>query len=83
MYNEAERIEDIQAEAARDAAFTSRGVEGGDHMASMVDDASDAVVVINDGGVVQFTNRIFNKMFGYRKVRGEREFLGGASLLSE
>lgn len=33
----------------------------------MVDDTKDAVIVIAENGLIQFTNRVMNKMFGYKK----------------
>lgn len=33
---------------------------------AQVDDSTDAVVVITDIGVIQFTNKILNKTFGYK-----------------
>lgn len=40
------------------------GAEGA--LLTSVDDSTDAVIVINDIGIIQFTNKILCKLFGYK-----------------
>jgi len=63
---EADRIEDAQAEAHRESMFANIGNSGGDTQA-VVDDQTDAVCVISILGVIQYTNKCCNKLFGYKK----------------
>mmetsp|Transcript_40560 Transcript_40560/g.129319 ORF Transcript_40560/g.129319 Transcript_40560/m.129319 type:complete len:1181 (+) Transcript_40560:325-3867(+) len=67
---EADRVEEAQAEAQRDAMFSKSTAADADPAAvetTQVDDQTDAVCVINSTGIIQFTNKLLNKMFGYRK----------------
>ncbi|CAG9466689.1 unnamed protein product [Pedinophyceae sp. YPF-701] len=79
-YGEADKIEDIQAEAQRDAVFGA-GMDEGDAANSRVDDTQDAVVVISDTGIIQMANRIMNKMFGYKV--GELEGMNVSALMPQ
>lgn len=55
-FSEADRLEDLQAEADREAMLSQ--VEGGEgNMTTSVDDSTDAVCVISDIGIIQFTNK--------------------------
>jgi PAS domain-containing protein len=64
-FNEADKIESAAAEARR-RGLLERG-EGGFSATSQVDDKVDAVIVANEGGIIQFVNPIFAKAFGYQK----------------
>lgn len=75
-YREAERLEDLQNETQRDQLIAAQGENVG--VAALIDDSSDAVVVINEMGIIQFTNRPMNRLFGYRK--GELEGKVGPGL---
>ncbi|CAG9460435.1 unnamed protein product [Pedinophyceae sp. YPF-701] len=78
-YNEADKIEDMQAEAARDAIFGDP--EGGDGGAVMVDDTTDAVLVITDTGVILMANKVMCRTFGYQV--GELEGANVSSLMPQ
>ncbi|CAG9461054.1 unnamed protein product [Pedinophyceae sp. YPF-701] len=79
-YGEADKIEDMQAEAQRDAIFGDMSAEG-DASAAVVDDTKDAVVVISDTGIIQMANRILNKLFGYKV--GELEGMNVSCLMPQ
>jgi len=78
--DEAEKLEDMQNEARKDAMLGNLG--GEDVSPTMnVDDNVDAVVVINDTGIVQMTNRLANKLFGYKM--GELEGMNVSILMPQ
>lgn len=64
-FQEADKLEDAAAMQA-DAG----GGEGDDNqaMVTQVDEARDAVIVINPEGIVQFTNQNLNRMWGECRV---------------
>eukprot|EP00898_Chlorokybus_atmophyticus_P005871 jgi/Chlat1/6285/Chrsp44S05780 len=57
-YNEADRQEEALAQANQEAG---QGGEG------RIDDSKDGIVVINKVGIIQFTNKVTLKLFGYKK----------------
>ena len=57
LYNEADKIEDLQEERKRDQLLSSAVANGAGDLSEMVDDQTDAVIVINDAGIVQMTNK--------------------------
>lgn len=62
-YQDAERIEDNQAEMQRNLISNNDDADTN----IQVDDTKDAVCVISTSGIIQMTNRLCNKMFGYKK----------------
>ena len=57
LYNEADKIEDLQEERKRDQLLSSAVANGAGDLSEKVDDQTDAVIVINDAGIVQMTNK--------------------------
>lgn len=69
---EADKQEDIAAEIHRERVAGLE--EGGDESAAAIsnmriDDAQDAVCLINSVGIIQMTNKFMHRLFGYKKVR--------------
>ncbi|KAK9807619.1 hypothetical protein WJX72_004477 [[Myrmecia] bisecta] len=59
---EADKQEDLQQEAHQQNLHD----DDTDIRNMRIDDSTDAVVVINSAGVIQLTNQVTNKMFGYK-----------------
>ncbi|KAK9830511.1 hypothetical protein WJX72_012148 [[Myrmecia] bisecta] len=63
VYREADKQEDLQQEAHQQNMHDD---DTADVRNMRIDDSTDAVVVINSAGVIQLTNQVTNKMFGYK-----------------
>eukprot|EP00899_Mesostigma_viride_P011837 jgi/Mesvir1/20654/Mv14872-RA.2 len=60
--HEADRIDEAAAEAQEAAGFGGELAGGG-----KVDDTKDGIVVINKKGIIQMTNKVVSRMFGYKR----------------
>jgi len=66
MFEEAVKIEDMQAEARKDALLQDMGDGDGGQMGHATAGDNDGVVVISDMGIIQMANRNIYDMFGYK-----------------